>query len=88
MDPARTFIESLIPSPELENSQGHKQTSLAGASMSASLIGRLGSSAFWLSPTGISMSLAGSRFSPESALGPSIMGFEDKVERSKWRPCR
>jgi hypothetical protein len=26
VDPARTFMESLIPSPELENSQGHVWT--------------------------------------------------------------
>jgi hypothetical protein len=38
--------------------------------MSASLIGRFGSSAFRLSTTAVSMSLAGSRFSPESAPGP------------------
>jgi hypothetical protein len=35
--------------------------------MSASLIGRSGSSAFRLSTTAVSMSLAGSRFSSESA---------------------
>src|SRR5882757_5315086 len=38
--------------------------------MSASLIGRLGSSAFRLSTTTVSMSLAGSCFSSESAPGP------------------
>jgi hypothetical protein len=42
--------------------------------MSASLIGRLRSSAFRLSTTAASMSLVGSCFSPESAhIGPSIM---------------
>src|SRR3974377_837401 len=35
-----------------------------------------------------SMSLAGSCFSPESAQGPSIMGFEDEAERSFGRSCR
>ncbi len=60
----------------------------ARASMSASLIGRLGSSAFRLSTTAMSMSLAGSCFSSESAQGPSIMGFEDEVEQSFSRPCR
>ena len=34
------------------------------------------------------MSPAGSRFSSESAQGPSIMGFEDEVEQSLGRPCR
>src|SRR5258706_11757125 len=38
--------------------------------MSASLIGRLGSSAFRLSTTTVPMSLAGSCFSSESAPGP------------------
>ena len=56
--------------------------------MSASLIGRLGSSTFRLSTTAVSMSLTGSRFSSESALGPSIMGFEDEVEQSMRRPYR
>ena len=43
--------------------------------MSASLIGRLGSSAFRLSTTAVSMSLAGSCFSSESAPGPLYGGF-------------
>ena len=38
--------------------------------MSASLIGRLGSSAFWLSTAAVLMSLTGSRFSSESAPRP------------------
>src|SRR5262249_3617584 len=51
--------------------------------MSASLIGRLGSSTFRLSSTPVSMPLTGSRFSSDS-----IMGFEDEVEQSFARPCR
>jgi len=43
--------------------------------MSASLIGRLGSSTFRLSTTAMSMSPTGSRFSPESALGPLYGAF-------------
>jgi hypothetical protein len=43
--------------------------------MSASLIGRLGSSAFRLSTTAVSMSLTGSRFSSESALRPLYGAF-------------
>src|SRR5437763_11513363 len=43
--------------------------------MSASLIGRSGSSAFRLSTTAVSMSLAGSCFSTESALGPFHHGI-------------
>jgi hypothetical protein len=45
--------------------------------MSASLIGRSGSSTFRLSTTPVSMSLAGSRFSSESAPGP----FQHGVRR-------
>jgi hypothetical protein len=45
-------------------------TSLACRSMSASLIGRSGSSTFRLSTTAASMSLAGSRFSSDSAPRP------------------
>src|SRR5512141_1664781 len=43
--------------------------------MSASLIGRLGSSAFRLSITTVSMSLTGSCFSSESAPGPFHHGI-------------
>ena len=56
--------------------------------MSASLIGRLGSSAFRLSTSAVSTSLAGSRFSSESAPRPSHKGFENEVEQSNGRPCR
>ena len=55
--------------------------------MSASLIGQLGSSAFRLSAKTVSTSLASTRFSSESARGPSIMGSEDEVEQSLGRPC-
>src|SRR5437868_13775428 len=43
--------------------------------MSASLIGRLGSSAFRLSTTAVSMSLTGSCFSPDSAPRPFHHGM-------------
>src|SRR5512139_2127014 len=56
--------------------------------MSASLIGRLGSSAFRLSTSAVSRSLAGSRFSSESAPGPFHHGFENEAEQSIGRPCR
>ena len=46
--------------------------------MSASLIGRLGSSAFRLSTTAVSMSLAGSCFSPESAPRPFHHGIRGR----------
>jgi hypothetical protein len=46
--------------------------------MSASLIGHLGSSAFRLSATAVSMSLAGSCFSSESAPGPFHHGIRGR----------
>ena len=46
-----------------------------GQSMSASLIGRFGSSTFRLSTATVSMPLAGSCFSSESALGPFHHGI-------------
>ena len=46
--------------------------------MSASLIGRSGSSAFRLSTTTVSMSLTGSRFSSESAPGPFHHGIRGR----------
>src|ERR1039458_8257621 len=46
--------------------------------MSASLIGRLGSSAFRLSTTAVSMSLTGSRFSSESAPRPFHHGIRGR----------
>jgi hypothetical protein len=45
---------------------------------SASLIGRLGSSAFRLSATAVSMSLTGSRFSSESAPRPFHQGIRGR----------
>jgi len=46
--------------------------------MSASVIGRLRSSAFRLSTTAVSMSLAGSCFSPGSALWPFHHGIRGR----------
>jgi hypothetical protein len=46
------------------------RNSLSDKQMSASLIGRSGSSTFRLSPTAVSMLLAGSCFSSESAPRP------------------
>ena len=46
--------------------------------LSASLIGRSGSSAFRLPTTAVSMSLAGSCFSSESALGPFQYGIRER----------
>src|SRR5215204_7397245 len=52
--------------------------------MSASLIGRLGSSTFRLSATAMSMSLAGSCFSPESAPGPFHHGIRGRGGTIFW----
>ena len=51
---------------------------LGPSAMSASLIGRLGSSAFRLSTTAVSMSLTGSRFSSESAPRPFHHGIRGR----------
>src|SRR5262245_57579272 len=54
----------------MTSASGHWEILAAKFRMSASLIGRLRSSAFRLSTTAVSMSLAGSRFSSESARRP------------------
>src|SRR5205814_9638248 len=53
-------------------------------SMSASLIGRLGSSTFRLSTTAVSMSLTGSRFSSESAPRPFHHGIRGRGGTIYW----
>src|SRR5271168_5250471 len=57
------------------NTIGQKQRLSRKYMMSASLIGRLGSSTFRLSTCAVSMSLTGSRFSTESAPGPLYGAF-------------
>ena len=57
---------------------GTKRTWRSRSTMSASLIGRLGSSAFRLSITTVAMSLAGSCFSTESAHGPFHHGIRGR----------
>ena len=52
--------------------------------MSASLIGRFGSSAFRLSTSPVSMSLAGSCFSSESAPGPFHHGIRGRGGTIYW----
>src|SRR6516164_7813160 len=54
------------------------------AHMSASLIGRLGSSAFGCPRLGVSMSLAGSCFSPESAHRPFHHGIRRRGGTIFW----
>src|SRR5215813_2666326 len=61
--------------PPLMSALGQEQTSPAYLAMSASLIGRLGSSTFRLPTTSVSMSLTGSRFSSDSAPGPFHHGI-------------
>jgi hypothetical protein len=55
---------------------------------SASLIGRLGSSAFRLSIADFDAARRLVLLSGIGAKGPSIMGSEDEVEPSLGRPCR
>jgi hypothetical protein len=71
------------------NKIGTKRTCQWRQAMSASLIGRLGSSAFRLS-TNSSVDVAHglSLLFGLGTKGPSIMGFEDEVEQSFGRPCR
>ena len=52
--------------------------------MSASLIGRLGSSVFRLSTAAVSMSLAGSCFSSESAPRPFQYGIRERGGTIYW----
>ena len=66
--------------------KGAKATTDALPLKSASLIGRLGSSAFRPSTTAVSVSLA--LLYANRHIGPSTMGSEDKAERSNGRPCR
>src|SRR5580765_1000685 len=63
---------------------GTKRTSLVALHMSAPLIGRLGSSAFTLSTSAVSMSLAGSCFSSESAPGPFHHGIRGRGGTIFW----
>jgi hypothetical protein len=67
--PRNTASESVV---------GPKQTCQRRQSMSASLIGRLGSSTFRLSAAAVSMSLTGSRFSSESAPRPFHHGIRGR----------
>src|SRR6266516_494295 len=66
----------LTNSPHPSSREGHPST--------ASLIGRLGSSAFRLSTTTVSMSLAGSCFSSESAPGPFHHGIRRRGGTIFW----
>ena len=61
---------------------------LLPSALVASLIGRLGSSAFRLSTTTVSMSLAGSCFSSESAPRPFHHGIRRRGGTIFTRPCR
>ena len=63
---------------------GTKRTSQTRSSMSASLIGRLGSSAFRPLTVAVSMSLAGSCFSTESAHRPFHHGIRRRGGTIFW----
>src|SRR5262249_52453287 len=85
----RTIAAEARDNGPARSSFGTKLTCLSRPSMSASLIGRLGSSAFRLS-TSSSVDVAHglSLLFGLGTKGPSIMGFEDEVEQSFGRPCR
>ena len=58
-----------------ESASGPSRHFAASLNLVASLIGRFGSSAFRLSTSAVSMSLAGSCFSSDSAPGPLYGAF-------------
>jgi hypothetical protein len=82
---AQTFAHK---SKDAESEIGTFATCQLHRAMSASLIGHLGSSAFRLSTTTVSMSLTGSCFSSESAPRPFHHGIRGRVEQSFGRPYR
>ena len=71
------FSSESAPGPFHHGIRGRGGT-IFGAALPSSLIGRLGSSAFRLSTSTVSMSLAGSRFSSESAPGPFHHGIRGR----------
>src|SRR5262249_3892496 len=86
---AERFVDTSPVSAALMSALGQTRSFGDFGSMSASLIGRLGSSAFRLS-TNSSVDVAHglSLLFGLGTKGPSIMGFEDEVEQSFGRPCR
>src|SRR6187402_1731982 len=66
------------------STHGTSPTSRMSVLMSASLIGRFGSSAFRLPTVAVSMSLTGSRFSSESAPGPFHHGIRGRGGTIFW----
>src|SRR3984893_17714397 len=67
---------------------GTKPTCLSVGYLVASLIGRLGSSVFRLSTAQCRCRPRARASLRNRHQGPSIMGFEDKVEQPMGRPCR
>src|SRR5215813_8260498 len=67
---------------------GTKRTYQSCRSMSASLIGRLGQALSGYPPTPVRCRSRARASLRTWHKGPSIMGFEDEVEQSFWRPCR
>src|SRR5215813_8121624 len=85
-EPMHATPSSMAETPELMAQSGPARDVCR---LSASLIGRPGSSAFRLS-TNSSVDVAHglSLLFGLGTKGPSIMGFEDEVEQSFGRPCR
>ena len=90
MDVARTAIGRNESDAEISGLKARRGTLtqagylLENGPMSASLIGRLGSSAFRPSTTTVSMSLAGSCFSSESAPRPFHHGIRRRGGTIYW----
>jgi len=86
----RTFFMKIERSPRLAPNPllRAKRTSQIAGGMSASLIGRFGSSAFRRSTSTVSMSSRARASLRNRHQGPSIMGFENEMEQSIGRPCR
>ena len=73
---------------EFSHSQGQTRTSSRSRTTSASLIGRLRSSTFRLSPLQCRCHSRARASLRNRHLGPSTMGSEDEAEQSFGRPCR
>src|SRR5437762_3048435 len=77
------FVKKVLANSE-PSTHGPKRTFGERGSMSASLIGRLGSSTFRPSAAAVSMSLTGSCFSSESAPGPFHHGIRRRGGTIFW----
>ena len=80
----KTTIVSGAPKRYAMSAFGPSRHFAASLNLVASLIGRFGSSAFRLSTSAVSMSLAGSCFSSDSAPGPFHYGIRGRGGTIYW----